>query len=76
MSREEIKQFAIACARVFFFAASPVFAAGVTGFWVAPNWQAQKALIAAAAVGGAAAGVRAVWGALRAGQIPFPNFGK
>jgi|SoiMethySBSTD1v2_1073268.scaffolds.fasta_scaffold3544295_1 hypothetical protein len=76
MSREELKIFAVACARVFAFAAAPVFAAGVTGFWIAPNWQAQKALLAAAAVGAGAAGARAVYGALRAGQIPFPNFGK
>lgn len=75
MNKSELKEFATAAARVFFFAAIPVAAALLSGFWVAPDWHAQKALLAAAAAGGAAAGLRAVWGAVRSGQLPFPRSG-
>ena len=76
MNNAELREFAVACVRVFLFAAVPAASALLSGFWVAPDWHAQKALLAAAAIGGATAGARAVWGAVRSGQLPFPRFGK
>ena len=76
MNQAELREFGFAAARIFFFTGVPAAAALLSGFWVAPDWQAQKAILAAAALGGAAAGCRAVWGAIRAGQLPFPSFGR
>lgn len=76
MNKTELREFAVAAARIFLFTAIPTAAALLSGFWVAPDWQAQKALLAAAALGAASAGCRAVWGAIRAGQLPFPRYGK
>lgn len=76
MNKSEAREFAFACARIFLFTGVPATAALLTGFWVAPDWQAQKAILASAALGGAAAGCRAVWGAIRSGQLPFSQFGK
>lgn len=75
MSKAELKETAVAVLRVFVFAAVPVFAASVSGVGAAPNLAVAKSLAVAAVLGAAAAGVRAVYGAFRAGQLPFPKVG-
>ena len=75
MSKSEAKELAVAVFRAFAFAAVPVFVAGVSGIGAAPNLEVAKALVVSAAVGAGAVGARAVWGAIRSGQIPFPKFG-
>lgn len=75
MDRSELRETAVACIRVFVFAAAPVFVSLVAGISEAPNFDAGKALVVSAALGAAAAGVRAVYGAFRRGQIPFPEKG-
>jgi hypothetical protein len=73
MNKAEIKEFAVAVVRVFVFAAVPLVAAVVVsdGLDSVLSVEGAKALGLAAA----AAGVRAVYGAVRSGQIPFPGRG-
>ena len=75
MSKAEAKEFVVAVARVFAFAFVGVFTAGVSGVWLAPDFAAKKAATIALVSASVAAGARAVYGAVRSGQIPFPKFG-
>ena len=75
MSKEETKQFGFAVARIFFFAALPAFFVATSGAGPVNDVATAKAVVVAAAAGAIVAGVRAVYGAVRAGQVPFPKFG-
>ena len=75
MSSSEVKQFAFAVARVFSFVALPAFFAALQGVGPVDSVAAAKAVVFAAAAGAVVAGVRAVYGAFRSGQLPFPKVG-
>lgn len=61
--------------RHFWTAFAAIAIPGLTGAWYAHSWSEGKALAWAAVTGGISAGVRAVYGALRKGELPFPNVG-
>lgn len=75
MSKAEAKEFAVAVARVFVFAAAPAFVALVQGAGPVDSVATAKAVAYAVVAGAVVAGVRAVYGAFRSGQLPFPEKG-
>lgn len=61
--------------RVFFFAFVGAFVPLLSGIWVAPDWNAQKAVLVAALVAAVSAAVKAVTDFLTKGVAPAPNLG-
>lgn len=61
--------------RVFVFAFLGALVPLLTGFWLAPDWNAQKALLVSALLGGVAAGVKALTDFLTKGVSPAPGVG-
>ena len=63
-------------AKYALLAAIPAFAQAVSGVGPVQNVDAAKAAAIAVAVGVGTAVARALYGAIRRGELPFPNFGR
>jgi len=69
------KQFLKECVRVFAFAFAGAFLPAISGVWVAPNFDAAKAVAVSALIASVATAAKAVLDFLTKGVSPAPSVG-